>query len=203
MAPTNARTPIKSTASRSTQKRNSAGITPIIKIVHVYAPTLVRTDVANFRALVQEMTGNVAHAGHNIKDINIDCSTHEASISETTINKENFEARTRRRVWVSSTKAQGHTHREDGYSSGASTLQGGIEEKRETKSSYSNEEEEEGGVQIESPKSWESSCDRSVDSYFAESEACGEDQQYYFATSAPNWRQPLEIPGGFESFDYY
>ncbi|MCO5571073.1 hypothetical protein L7F22_024804 [Adiantum nelumboides] len=31
---------------------------PIIRVVHVYAPTLIKTDPANFRSLVQKLTGN-------------------------------------------------------------------------------------------------------------------------------------------------
>ncbi|KAI5083639.1 hypothetical protein GOP47_0003382 [Adiantum capillus-veneris] len=36
---------------------------PIIRVVHVFAPTLIKTDPANFRALVQRLTGNKAPKG--------------------------------------------------------------------------------------------------------------------------------------------
>ncbi|MCO5570536.1 hypothetical protein L7F22_024259 [Adiantum nelumboides] len=49
----------------ATHKR--PGPSPIIKIVHVHAPKLVCTDVANFRALVQEMTGNLSSIHHHGK----------------------------------------------------------------------------------------------------------------------------------------
>lgn len=44
-----------SSASHSVAKRQ-----PIIRVVHVYAPRLIKTDPANFRALVQKLTGNHA-----------------------------------------------------------------------------------------------------------------------------------------------
>ncbi|MCO5597043.1 hypothetical protein L7F22_051117 [Adiantum nelumboides] len=61
MAPTdiNAKRSV-STKPAATQyyKRRGPASPVIIKIVHIHAPKLVCTDVANFRALVQEMTGN-------------------------------------------------------------------------------------------------------------------------------------------------
>lgn len=53
-----------SPASHSLTKVNSSDITtsrrvpPIIRIVHVFAPKLIKTDASNFRALVQKLTGN-------------------------------------------------------------------------------------------------------------------------------------------------
>lgn len=44
-----------SSASHSVAKRQ-----PIIRVVHIYAPKLITTDPANFRALVQKLTGNHA-----------------------------------------------------------------------------------------------------------------------------------------------
>ncbi|KAI5083636.1 hypothetical protein GOP47_0003379 [Adiantum capillus-veneris] len=44
---------------------------PIIRVVHVFAPTLIKTDPANFRALVQRLTGNKAPK-HAAKDMGPD-----------------------------------------------------------------------------------------------------------------------------------
>ncbi|GLJ22427.1 hypothetical protein SUGI_0422220 [Cryptomeria japonica] len=46
-------------SSHVISKSNSSvrKITPVIRIVHICAPTMVNTDPANFRAIVQDLTG--------------------------------------------------------------------------------------------------------------------------------------------------
>ncbi|MCO5560173.1 hypothetical protein L7F22_013781 [Adiantum nelumboides] len=60
MAPTGINAKRSLSTKPVTQYKTPAGpASPvIIKVLHVHAPKLVCTDVANFRALVQEMTGN-------------------------------------------------------------------------------------------------------------------------------------------------
>ncbi|KAL2228276.1 VQ motif-containing protein 17-like [Sesamum indicum] len=42
---------------------------PKIRIIHIFAPEIIKTDAANFRELVQRLTGNPIKSHHNI------CST--------------------------------------------------------------------------------------------------------------------------------
>ncbi|XP_010559065.1 PREDICTED: VQ motif-containing protein 18-like [Tarenaya hassleriana] len=49
--------------SRVSMNRNSHVITkikPKIRIIHIFAPEIIKTDVNNFRALVQSLTGKQA-----------------------------------------------------------------------------------------------------------------------------------------------
>lgn len=47
-----------SSSSHSIAKHNLKKKGPIIRVVHVFAPKLIKTDAANFRTLVQKLTGN-------------------------------------------------------------------------------------------------------------------------------------------------
>ncbi|KAI5060928.1 hypothetical protein GOP47_0023433 [Adiantum capillus-veneris] len=65
----------KRAGSKSNIHKTRPTISPIITIVHVHAPKLVSTNVANFRALVQEMTGNVSSSSTG-------CIHHESTESD-------------------------------------------------------------------------------------------------------------------------
>ncbi|KAL9240162.1 hypothetical protein vseg_014412 [Gypsophila vaccaria] len=52
----NTRTPSQ-TLGLHKDSRNITKIQPKIRIIHIYAPEIIKTDVANFRDLVQRLTG--------------------------------------------------------------------------------------------------------------------------------------------------
>ena len=51
---------------------------PKIRIVHIFAPEIIKTDAANFRELVQRLTGKPAKRSSNKKARQVARSEHEA-----------------------------------------------------------------------------------------------------------------------------
>eukprot|EP00250_Pteridium_aquilinum_P014357 c21935_g1_i1 orf=415-1104(+) len=229
MAPGNAQNAIELTGSRPNQRNDRYGaIIPIIKIVRISAPKLVRIDAANFRALVQEMTG----ANGNTKEMDNPKSSTQASNEN--ISQDILEANVRLRV----SKARPcHAEHRDGITpygnivSGApSLLQGAAtvsrkkrEDDRGNRSSskaYHFDDGDDDGVcdSHGSPILWESSCAASLtndhlsDIFFAADSdppagTCVDDDPVYIqqrncGAYLDHYDQQLQldIPGGFDHF---
>ncbi|KAF2289474.1 hypothetical protein GH714_036513 [Hevea brasiliensis] len=59
--PTSSPTPSPLTMHKDSQTISKAK--PKVRIVHIFAPEIIKTDVANFRELVQRLTGKPAEKG--------------------------------------------------------------------------------------------------------------------------------------------
>lgn len=217
MARTNgAQTPVKSPGiiSKAHNQKKSGRvrkgtIIPIIKIVHVYAPTLVTTDVEHFRTLVQQMTGNDGAASHDIKDVKAACCVQASTDDDEVVSEDKLGPASSRTL-----KALVCAHREGASSTLRRGVCLGVQGGKREGTHASDQEEGEACCEYGDVDE-ESSCEQSVDNFFAESEVCFEEhfckvqpQQTYcgsvfFATTSA-WRPPQqEIPGGFESFDCF
>ncbi|EOA29131.1 hypothetical protein CARUB_v10025399mg [Capsella rubella] len=53
-----------STISMHKQSRTLAKSKPKIRIIHIFAPEIIKTDVSNFREIVQNLTGKQDHHPH-------------------------------------------------------------------------------------------------------------------------------------------
>ncbi|XP_059669844.1 VQ motif-containing protein 25-like [Cornus florida] len=64
---------------------------PSIRIIHIYAPQIIKTDVANFRQLVQRLTGKPAVVDQTkLRKSRNDSPTRELQTSSTDLSNHNY-----------------------------------------------------------------------------------------------------------------
>ncbi|KAI5341567.1 hypothetical protein L3X38_009442 [Prunus dulcis] len=123
---------------KDSHKISKTACKPKIRIIHVFAPEIIKTDVANFRELVQNLTGKPAAAPEGVngsRKKTIRCSTYSSSPSNKILELQNDGDRSVKEeiqnyTWRSSSSSSGDHHPEkiNSFLDGFSDLDGFIED---------------------------------------------------------------------------
>lgn len=185
--------------------------TPVIRVVHIFAPKRITTDSANFRALVQELTGNTA----NIKET--------SSASNEAVAHNNKQALAQPLVHSNTASNNTHEDSEPSFSQHPASERALCTGRRSEESAFDGDQNNypmlytyPNTVDVhpspinyynESSISWEScggsSDDHSIDNFFG-----GDPDAIFHTDQQQSWsvycgsRLPFhqEIPGGFDYF---